>query len=121
MKKYDYRAAMVEDIKDYIKSNDIELRLEDDEFSTYLYDELFCEDNITGNGAFFYDTENKCSEYLSDNFDLLYEAIRDFGMLDDAMGIIKHYENRTLARYFDCTIRCYLLGECLDQALEELK
>lgn len=122
MEKYDYRKAIINDIKNYIKDNPQEWAdpmITDDIFD-YWYDILWAEDEITGNGAYWYDTENKCSEYLSQNFDVLYEAIREYCVDDNVNTIIKQYENKSLARYFDCTIRCYLLGECLEKALEEL-
>lgn len=120
MENYDYRKAMVEDIKQYIKDNPHDFD-EDEDVEEYWYDALFEEDNVTGNGPYWYDTEDKCAEYLCHNIDLAYEAAREFGMDDEIISIIKYYENHELARYLDCTIRCYLLGECLYTALEELK
>ena len=35
--------------------------------------------------------------------------------------IRKYIKQNTIARYLDCTIRCYLLNECIEKALEELK
>lgn len=124
MDKYNYRRAIIDDLKDWIV-NDTDLleegiNPEDDEIANWIYDEAFDEDCITGNGTYYYDTEEKCSEYLSNNFDLLYEAAREFCLNDDINHIILHYENKDLARYFDCTIRCYLLGECVEIALKEL-
>ena len=122
MEKYDYKKAIINDIKNYIKDNPQEWvdPMTTDDIFDYWYDILWAEDEITGNGAYWYDTEDKCSEYLSQNFDVLYEAIREYCVDDDVNIIIKQYENKSLARYFDCTIRCYLLGECLEKALEEL-
>lgn len=122
MEKYDYRKAIINDIKNYIKDNPqewAEPMIIDDIFD-YWYDILWTEDEITGNDAYWYDTEEKCSEYLSQNFDLLYQAISEYSADDEINTFIKQYENKSLARYFDCTIRCYLLGECLEKALEEL-
>ena len=122
MEKYDYRKAIINDIKNYIKDNPqewAEPMIIDDIFD-YWYDILWAEDEITGNDAYWYDTEEKCSEYLSQNFDLLYQAISEYSADDEINTFIKQYENKSLARYFDCTIRCYLLGECLEKALEEL-
>ena len=121
MEKYDYREAIIKDIKDYIASNEIEIDFNDKYYSDKLYDELWDKDEVTGNGSFFYDNEEKCSEYLCNNFDLLYEAVREFCVDDDLNILIKYYKDNALARYFDCAIRCYLLGECIDKALEELK
>lgn len=123
MEKYDYRKEITEAIVNYIKDNDVldyEYKDRYDLIDT-LYDELWAVDDITGNGYDYYDTEDKCSEYLCGNFDLLYEAAREYCIDDDVNILIKHYEDRTLARYFDCTIRCYLLSECIDAALNELK
>ena len=121
MEKYNYKQAIINDIKQYIKDNHIDIDPSDDEAGTWLYDELWCEDSVTGNGAYYYDTEDNCAEYLCHNMDLVYEAAREF-CVDDGHGLlIEQYENRTIARYFDCTVRCYLLGECIEQVLEELK
>ena len=121
MEKYDYHAALVNDIKQYINDNPSEWAdpLITDNIEDYWYDLLWDQDSVTGNGFNWYDTEDKCSEYLSQNFNLLYEAFQEF-CIDDSVILIKQYEDKTLARYFDCTIRCYLLMECIQQALEEL-
>lgn len=125
MEKYDYRRAITDDIKDWIV-NDTDILEENDdkqndELYNWIYDEIFDNDSITGNGAYYYDLEDKCSEYLSGNFNLLYEAMREFGVDNEVKMIIKHYENQDLARYFDCSIRCYLLMDCIYQAMEELQ
>lgn len=122
MEKYDYRKAIKEDIINYIKDNDVlnyEYR-DRDELFNILMDELWGEDDITGNGPYYYDTEDKCSEYLCHNFDLAYEAAQDFCIKDDIEGLIKQYEQGSLGRFFDCLIRCNLLAECIDTALNEL-
>ena len=119
MEKYNYKEAIVHDIKEYIITNEIEIDLEDDEASNWLYDELWGEDSITGNGAFFYDTEEHCSEYICSNLNLAFTACEEFGTNIPLLKI--QGKNGSLARYIDCTIRCYLLGECIEQAIEELK
>ena len=124
MNKYNYKRAITNDIKDWIV-NDTDLmeeglNPEDTEIADWIYDETFGEDSITGNGPYFYGTEEFCSECLSDNFDILYEAAREYCIDDNINILIDHYKNKTLARYFDCTIRCYLLGECIETAIKEL-
>lgn len=125
MDKYDYRRAITDDIKDWIVNNtdlmEEGLNPEDTEIANWIYDEVFGEDSITGNGVYYYDTEDKCSEYLSGNFNLLYPAMDEFGIDAEVKTLIKCYEQQDIARYFDCTIRCYLLGECIEKALEELR
>lgn len=126
MEKYDYRRAITDDVKDWIV-NDTDLIEEgytedrDEDIYNWIYDEVFDEDSITGNGAYFYGTEEFCSECLSGNFDLLYSAMETFGGDNEVKNMIQHYEHKNLARYFDCTIRCYLLWDCIYKALEELK
>lgn len=125
MEKYDYRRAITDDIKDWI-INDSDLiengymEDRDEDLYNWIYDEVFDEDSITGNGPYYYGTEDFCSECLSGNFDILYEAAREFAIDDEVNILIKHYENKDLARYFDCTIRCYLLMECTYVAVDEL-
>lgn len=125
MEKYDYRRAITDDIKDWIinETDIIEEGIKedrDDDLSNWIYEEVFDEDSITGNGPYYYGTEDFCSECLSGNFDILYEAAREFAIDDEVNILIKHYEDKDLARYFDCTIRCYLLMECVYAAVEEL-
>ena len=125
MEKYDYKRAITDDIKDWI-INDSDLikngymEDRDDDLYIWIYEEVFDEDSVTGNGPYYYGTEDFCSECLSGNFDILYEAAHEFAIDDEVNVLIKHYEDKDLARYFDCTIRCYLLMECVYAAVEEL-
>lgn len=121
MNKYDYRKALISDIKEYIKDNPNAVYVDpmvDDEISNYWYDVLWAEDCITGNGAFWYAKEDECEEFLAHNIDLALEACNEFGV--DMKMLFEAAANGNAARYIDCTIRCYLLGECLEQALEEI-
>ena len=125
MEKYDYRRAIIDDIKDWIvnETDIIEESIKEDrdeDLYNWIYEEVFDEDSVTGNGSYYYGTEDFCSECLSGNFDILYEAAREFAIDDEVNVLIKHYEDKDLARYFDCTIRCYLLMECVYAAVEEL-
>lgn len=118
---YDYRKALVEDIKKYIEDNYwLEEHQDSDNLAEDLCDEIWDNDDITGNGYHWYDTEDKCAEYVSQNMDLLYEAVENFGIGEEANQMIDHWKSKDLARYFDCTIRCYLLMECVCAAVEKL-
>ena len=120
---YDYREAMKEDIKEYLK-NDAELSVNDiiymsDDARDSLYDDLFVNDSVTGNGSGSYTFNSyKAGEYVKDNIDLCREALKEF-CVDGETIAEKFLEEEW--EYFDVTIRCYLLGECLDAAIEELK
>lgn len=121
MEKYDYKRVITNEIKDYIMNEtDIPEESVTDETFDWLYDEVFDEDSITGNGFSYFDTEEKCAEYLSSNIDLLYEAATQYNPDDHVMSLLAHYEEKDLARYFDCTIRCYLLSDCITMAIDEL-
>ena len=123
MEKYNYKEAIIDDLKNWI-ANEAPSELKDlnyEELFESIYDETFCIDNITGNGSDYYDTEDNCSKYLAGNIDLLYLAARDYCIDDDILTLIKLYEDKSLARYFDSTIRCYLLGDCIDEVLKEIK
>jgi len=120
---YDYREAMKEDIKEYLK-NDAELSANDiiymsDDTRDSIYDDLWIADSVTGNGSGSYTFNSfKAGEYVKDNIDLCREALKEFCVEADTIAekfLDEEYE------YFDVTIRCYLLGECLDAAIEELK
>ena len=118
---YNYRLEIKNDIYNYITENyeDIKSELEDrDSFYETLYDDLFIDDSVTGNASGSY-TFNRyqAREYILDNEDLLREAYECFCQLD-SLGddfINEDYEK------MDVTIRCYLLGECLNDVLDDLE
>lgn len=115
MERYDYLQAVIDDVKEYI--ND-EIEMSDyndrDELAEYLQDHLWTCDSVTGNGSGSY-TFNawQAEENLCHNLDLLDEAFREFGRE-------MNYENLESAESCDVTIRCYLLGQAIDAALDEL-
>lgn len=123
MEKYNYEHPIIRDILDYIHDNHITIDWADTEDNIVddLTDILWNEDCITGNGTQYYDTEDKCSEYLCQNSDILYEAAQEFCIDDNINILISHFENKTLAQYFDTTIRCYLLNSCIYQVITKLK
>lgn len=117
---YDYREAVKSDILDYIKEHytaeEIREDLADrDEWEQRLNDDLWVCDSVTGNatGSYYCNTW-KAEEALSHNWDLLAEALAEFGQ--DGTDVLKQG-----AEAMDVTIRCYLLGECLNAALDELE
>lgn len=116
---YHYRTEMKQDILDYINRNitldDWEFR---DDLEDYLYNEMWADNSITGNDGNYYDTEISCESYLAYNLDLTMEACEEFGI--DMKILLQHYHDGDLARYLDCTIRCYLLGEVLYTVLDEI-
>lgn len=114
MKKYDYLEAVTNDVKGYIQYNvDMSDYSDRDELAEYLNEHLFCNDSVTGNasGSYTFNTW-KAEENLCHNLDLLGEALSEFGC--DPASIMDSPES------CDVTIRCYLLGQAINAALDEL-
>lgn len=116
MTEYNYLFAMTKDIINYIEEN-IDLGEYDtlEELEEHLNEILFTEDSVTGNasGSYTFSTW-KAEEYLCHNLDLLADALREFGCGLD-------YLLEKGAEAADVTIRCYLLGQAISEALEEIK
>lgn len=117
MEKYNYYDAVKEDIKnvlpDYYSDEELQERLEEDrdELIEDLNDKLWTDDSVTGNASGSYTFNRwKASEYLVGNYDLLQEALEDFGY--DSLPIEK-----LEPEFFDVTIRCYLLRQCIEDVL----
>lgn len=112
---YDYREAVKNDVLEYI-ANEIDFldyeSMED--LEEFLNNELWTEDSVTGNasGSYTFNTW-EAEENICHNLDLLGEALEEFGS-----GASYLIDNGAEAA--DVTIRCYLLGECIAAALEEV-
>lgn len=112
---YDYKEAVREDVLQYIH-DEIDFsefdRLE--ELEQYLNEELWIIDSVTGNGSGSYTCNTwEAEENLCHNLDLLGEALDEF-------GCNKGYLLEQGAEACDVTIRCYLLGQVIAEALEEI-
>lgn len=116
METYDYREAVKEDVLEWIKDNESILQEYADDregLEEYLNDTLWTEDSVTGNGSGSYTFSTyKAEEYICHNLDLLGEALEEFGEDGDVL--------KRGAEWCDVTIRCYLLGGAIAEALEEL-
>lgn len=115
---YDYYANVKDDVLAYI--ND-EIRpgeyWDRDELESFLNDELFCDDGVTGSGCGSY-TRNRsqAKEYVLDNTDLLKESIKEFDSKDKLIDWFFDDDYESM----DVTIRCYVLGSCINDALDEI-
>ena len=116
---YDYYANVKDDVLTYI--ND-EIRpgeyWDRDELESFLNDELFCDDCVTGNGCGSY-THNRsqAKEYVLDNTDLLKESIEEFDSKDKLIDWFFDDDYESM----DVTIRCYVLGSCINDALDKIE
>lgn len=119
MERYDYEEEVLNDVIEYIRNhydiNELKEKLEDkDDFNQELYDDLFCEDCVTGNGSGSYWFNSwKAEEALCHNLDLLADALEEFG--DDLSPL------RDGAEACDVTIRCYMLGQVLGDAIDDIE
>ena len=119
---YDYLEAMKADIIDYIK-NDAELDRDDliynrESLEEKLNDDLWINDSITGNASGSYTFNSYIAkEYVTDNEDLCREALQKF--CTDADTIAEKFLDGEW-EWFDVTIRCYLLGQAISAALDEI-
>lgn len=116
MEKYNYMENMVKDvleaIEDNYNMNDYSNR---DELEQVLYDDLWVDDGVTGNASgSYYCNAWKAEEAVCHNWDLLQEAMEAFGC-EDINPIEKG------AEWCDVTIRCYLLGQAIAEALDQLE
>lgn len=116
LKTYDYGKVRLfissdRDVKDYINDNVNFADYENaDVLKEKLQDELWTVDSVTGNGSGSY-TFNawQAEENICHNSELIAEVEEEFGKLkrDDPEGI-------------DVAIRCYLLSQAIDAAVDEL-
>lgn len=114
MEKYDYLSAVESDVREYIENNvDFHDYSDLEEMKEDLNEKLFVEDSVTGNASGSY-TFNawKAEEYLCHNLDLLAEANEEFGGSSDILS--------DGAEMCDVTIRCYLLGQAIENVAPDM-
>lgn len=114
MEKYNYLENVKADVLAYLNENyaDKEGTIDREEFAEQLNDDLWIEDSVTGNASGSYTCNAwQAEEYLAHNWDLLAEAIEEFGGNTDVL--------RQGPEVYDVTIRCYLLGQAIELALDE--
>ena len=116
MEKYNYLEAVTNDAKTAILENMNDWSFSDrEDLEGIANDILWFDDSVTGNasGSYTFSTW-KAEENLCHNMDELEEACYEFGQ--DIGEAVKHG-----AEYCDVTIRCYLLGQAISAALDELE
>ena len=112
MTKYNYLEAVKEDVKNYIDS---EINFADFDSLEELKEKLWIEDSVTGNASgSYYCNAYKAEESIAHNWDLLEEALDEFGQ--NSINVIEKG-----AEWADVTIRCYLLGFAISEVLDDIK
>ena len=112
---YNYLESIKADVKEYI-NNEITLKdfTDREELEQKLNDDLWVEDSVTGNASgSYYCNAWKAEEALAHNWDVLEEALEEFGCEENPI--------EKGAEWCDVTIRCYLLGQAIAEVLEEME
>lgn len=114
MERYDYEEAMRDDIRQYLEEHwEDGKRIEDKDRDT-LYDDMFIDDGVTGNGSGSYTFDSSTAEeYVCHNLNLLGEALDEFCVDGNTL------REKMSGEWADVTIRCYLMGQLLDDVIEE--
>ncbi len=114
MEQYNYYGAVEHDVLDYIHENlsSGDWQNDRDGLEEHLSEILWTEDSVTGNASGSYWCNAwKAEEALCHNWDLLGEALREFGGKPDLND----------PEAMDVTIRCYILGESISLVLDCLE
>lgn len=116
---YDYHKAIKDDcetaIKEYLDFHKDEVQgMSKETLREKFHDSFWIDDSVTGNGSGSYTFSSYDAEQnIAGNWDLLGEAMSEFCCEVNAI--------EKGAEWADVTIRCYLLGEGIDKAMEELE
>ena len=116
MEKYNYLENVTADVKQAILENLNYWKFSDrEELEEIANDNLWVDDSVTGNGSGSYTFSTwQAEENLFHNMDELEDACNEFGQ--DIGEAVKQG-----AEYCDVTIRCYLLGQAISAAIDELE
>lgn len=118
LENYNYREEVYNDVLNWMRNENMHLFPQDYENACDLADEiseeLWADDSVTGNGSgsYWFDAW-KAAAVLAHNYDLLDEAMDEFGP-DKSIDCYDSYEAH------DVTIRCYLLHGAIDDVLDNL-
>ena len=119
--QYNYLEAMVEDITEWMRDNyfDISEYSDLEEAHEYLHDELWDDNDITGNGIDGYATRLDYENYLSHNWDALIDAIENFGVDSNTMiALLQKRDVNIILQWCDTLIRLNTLDIAIDIALD---
>lgn len=120
MKRYDYYAAVKNDVKEYIE-NEVNFNEFDciQDLEEHLNEVLWTNDSVTGNGSGSYTFSTwEAEENLLHNLDLLQEAVEEFGY-DHSHNVYDLLLQGPEAA--DVTIRCYLLSQVIGELMDEIE
>lgn len=116
-----YREEVYNAINEYMADHEYFINLANyddaDDLQSDLYDDMFVSDEVTGNASGSYTFNSyKARENVLADIETVKDALNEFGVSADEIGdkfLNEEWE------YFDVTARCYVLGECLAQFIED--
>ena len=131
----DYRTEVREAIEQYLEDNEQFINMADfdsaEDFETWLYDELFVSDEVTGNasGSFTFNSYEAKEKVFAD-MQTVTDALKEF-CCGQSEEVADAFLNERW-EFLDVTARCYVLGECIadyvrdneediEKAIEEAK
>lgn len=124
---YNYQEAVADSIREVIDANGIkdnwdEMSLEEwkdkrDDIAQELNDDLWTDDQVTGNGSGSYTFDREEAKgYVLDGSDYVKDALKEFDV--PAEEIIDHFFDNDW-EYFDVTARCGVLYAAIEDVLDE--
>ena len=122
MERYNYFENVTADAKQAILENLNNWIFTDrEELEEIANDNLWVDDSVTGNGSGSYTFNREAAkEYVTrsdDGMDTLRDAVREFDCEHEAFTAFMEED----WEYCDVTIRCYLLGQAISAAIDELE
>ena len=119
---YNYLENVTADAKQAILENLNDWSFTDrEELEEIANDKLWVDDSVTGNASGSYTFNREAAkEYVTrsdDGMDTLRYAVREFDCEHEAFSAFLEGN----WEYFDVTIRCYLLGQAISAAIDELE
>lgn len=115
-----YREMVKEDVLEAIRNDyDLTNYTDRDDAEQTLNDEMWTDDSVTGNGSGSYTFNSAAArDYVLADIETVKEALREFCTPAEEIGqrfLDEDWE------YLDVTARCYILGEAISEALDELE
>lgn len=119
---YNYLENVTNDVKQAILENIDNWEFANrEELEEIANDILWIDDSVTGNGSGSYTFNREAAkEYVTgsdDGLDTLRDAVHEFNCEHEASTSFLEGD----WEYLDVTIRCYLLGQAISAALDELE
>ena len=117
-----YFDAVYEDVKEYLEEN---MYLFDrfprnDDLISYLNDELWDDDYVTGNGGngCYTKTTDEAQGYVLDDSETVKAALHEFSVPADE--VIDHFFDNEWD-FFDVSARCYVLNRAITACVGDLR